>query len=275
METSRTLEQMRESANKMQELVTGKPYEPNAAELAYAKRIQQNEKDRKDISLKTMFGAYGNLVSKRPNFTPYPIAFEDAKRLLLFIIENELGPHQRTFKSDGNAADVINDLVLYFIGSPMSKLALNKGVCLWGNVGIGKTFLFYCLSKMVEVLEAQYKRAEINHTIRQFRTIHAAVMVMEVAQKKSLDVLKKYEVGNILIDDLGTDKETKIWGNETDLLSEVITARYIHFQRTNQITHATTNLPPSKWLERYGTRLDSRFWDMFNVVGVSGVDKRK
>ena len=274
-EQTRTLDQMRETAARFEQLTKGKPQEPNEAEKEYARQLQKTDKANKDVSLKSMLSGYGHIASKRANFTPYPISVEDAKKLLTIIIREELRQHDRTLVIDGNTVDVLNDLVRYFIGSPDSRLALNKGVCLWGDVGIGKTFLFYCLSKMIEVLEARYKQAEIYATSRQFRTIHAVVMVMEVAQKKSLDVLKKYEVGNLLIDDLGQDNTHKLYGNETDILADVITQRYIHYQRTKQITHATSNINPRHWKERYGTRVESRLYDMFNVVCVSGEDKRK
>jgi DNA replication protein DnaC len=274
-EQTRTLDQMRQSAARFEEQAKGPIYEPNNEEIEYARQLLKTDKANKDVSLKSMLAGYGKITNKRANFVPYQISVDDAKKLLYIIIQEELREHNRSFAKDGNMVDVLNDLVRYFIGSPDSRLALNKGICLWGDVGIGKTFLFYCISKMIEVLEARYKQAEIYATSRQFRTIHAVVMVIEVAQKKSLDVLKKYEVGNLLIDDLGQDSTHKLYGNETDILADVITQRYIHYQRTKQITHATTNLNPRLWKERYGTRVESRLYDMFNVVGVSGEDKRR
>lgn len=274
-EPTRTLEQMRASAERFQEAAQTKAYEPNEAEKEYARQLAKTDKANKDVSLKSMLATYGKVAGARAPFVPYPITVDDAKQLLTVIFRQELSEHHRSLLVDGNMADVINDLVRYFIGSPDSRLALNKGICLWGDVGIGKTFLFYCLGKMIEVLEARYKQADIYATSRQFRTIHAVVMVIEVAQKKSLDVLKKYEVGNLLIDDLGQDNTHKLYGNETDILADVITQRYSHYQRTKQITHATTNLNPGKWKERYGTRVESRLYDLFNVIGISGQDKRK
>lgn len=274
----RSLEEMRESANRFAEGKKSVREEVPATEYekAYANYLQKQNDLEKDISLNGILSEYtkGN---KQHKFKPYGITLDDAKKVLWIIIKEELAKRDDVVVLDGNTADVLHNLTMYFIGLE-GEYELRKGIYLYGNVGRGKTFILECFQKLTTAIETRFHNAGKVFTARSFKIVQAKEMILEVSRKKSLEVLQKYEKGNLVIDDLGQDKDhgdtQKLWGNETDVVGDVITQRYINFNKMGAITHATSNLTCEEWKRAYGTRVESRMFDMFNIVGLSGEDKR-
>jgi DNA replication protein DnaC len=67
-------------------------------------------------------------------------------------------------------------------------------------------------------------------------------------------------------DDLGTENNLKYFGNECNVMTEILLSRYDHFVSRQMITHITTNLTSSEIESLYGTRVRSRMKEMFNLV---------
>ena len=79
-----------------------------------------------------------------------------------------------------------------------------------------------------------------------------------------------------MIDDLGLEnKDVNHYGNNINLLDEVLQARYELFQRYNIKTHCTTNLSSNNIIKMYAPRTVSRLREMFNIVILPGEDMRK
>jgi DNA replication protein DnaC len=275
----RTLEQMRES----QERYTGKfnsLTNPSESELAYAKQLEDMRKNASDSSISGILSQYSE-TNRKQRFRPYGIALDDAKKVMYAIIMRELETLGDKLALDGNAAEVYHKLARYFIGEfgELGDYDLKKGIYLYGDVGRGKTFLLECLSKMCSAIEIRFENANKPFTSRRFAMATVKEIVLEMARKKSVEALDKYSKGNLLIDDLGNEKDhgdtQKIYGNEYDTIGEVITQRYRYFKQHGAITHATSNLLPSEWKKAYGTRVEDRMYDMFNLVFLDGESKRR
>lgn len=67
-------------------------------------------------------------------------------------------------------------------------------------------------------------------------------------------------------DDLGTENNLKYYGNECNLMTEILLSRYDMFVPQQMITHITTNLNSSEIESLYGTRVRSRMREIFNLV---------
>jgi hypothetical protein len=77
-------------------------------------------------------------------------------------------------------------------------------------------------------------------------------------------------------DDLGTEQQIKHFGNDCNVMAEILITRYEQFVENNSITHITTNLAAFEIENHYGNRLRSRMRNMFNLItfSPSSSDKR-
>ncbi|MGC4128512.1 MAG: RteC domain-containing protein [Bergeyella sp.] len=81
----------------------------------------------------------------------------------------------------------------------------------------------------------------------------------------------------LCFDDLGTETSSKYFGNDCNVMAEILLTRYDLFKEKGILTHITTNLSATEIESQYGNRLRSRMREMFNLFGyeeTSG-DKRK
>ncbi|MGE4587257.1 MAG: hypothetical protein AB7D05_07945 [Mangrovibacterium sp.] len=67
-------------------------------------------------------------------------------------------------------------------------------------------------------------------------------------------------------DDLGVKQPLKYFGNDCQVMAEIILSRYELFVSKGMLTHVTTNLSASELEARYGTRVRSRLREMYNMV---------
>jgi hypothetical protein len=70
-------------------------------------------------------------------------------------------------------------------------------------------------------------------------------------------------------DDFGAEQALKLYGNECNVMAEILLSRYDHFLQTGMATHVTSNLSASDIEEMYGPRVRSRMREMFNILAFS------
>ncbi|MNQ87018.1 DNA replication protein DnaC [compost metagenome] len=73
-------------------------------------------------------------------------------------------------------------------------------------------------------------------------------------------------LSSFCFDDLGTENSIKHFGNECNVMGEVLLSRYDAFIQNKTITHLTTNLSASEIESFYGNRVRSRMRAMFNLI---------
>ena len=76
-------------------------------------------------------------------------------------------------------------------------------------------------------------------------------------------------------DDLGTENNLKYYGNECNVMAEILLSRYDLFISRHMITHLTTNLNSSEIEDIYGTRVRSRLREQFNLIAFDSNSKDK
>lgn len=80
----------------------------------------------------------------------------------------------------------------------------------------------------------------------------------------------------ICFDDLRTENNLKYFGNECNVMAEILLSRYDIFTTKKIQTHITTNLSASEIEKQYGNRVRSRLREMINLIAFDKniLDKR-
>ena len=187
-----------------------------------------------------------------------------------------IGMHHfgQQFKIYKNDLPVIRKLIIYAIrdkatASEMS-INLNKGIILSGPVGCGKTSLMFLLRYFFHK-EYEYKMKPCRDIAFEFASKgYEALTTYQKMESKQI------QLNTFCFDDLGTEKQIKHFGNECNVMAEIILTRYDSFIHNNTMTHVTTNLSASELEAFYGDRVRSRMRQMFNLIAFDkdSIDKR-
>ena len=97
----------------------------------------------------------------------------------------------------------------------------------------------------------------------------------EVIHKYSKGKLYQSEPKTICFDDLGTENNLKYYGNECNVMAEILLSRYDIFTAKKIQTHITTNLSASEIENVYGNRVRSRLREMINLIAYDKTTKDK
>ena len=209
---------------------------------------------------------------QQPNSTTNPFDYQQAWEWLEKKGKQVYGQKFRLHEED---SVIINTLLCYFLQdhftASMLQINLNKGILLSGPIGCGKTSLmrlmmFLCLPKRRHVMKVCRDVS--------FEFINDGYEVLQRYGRYRSNTL---ETGILCFDDLGTEKNLKYYGNECNVMAEILLMRYELFVARGVVTHVTTNLNASEMEGAYGNRVRSRLREMFNLVAFerSAVDKRK
>lgn len=88
----------------------------------------------------------------------------------------------------------------------------------------------------------------------------------QIIHKYSKGKLYESEPKTICFDDLGIENNLKYYGNECNVMAEILLSRYDLFISKKVQTHITTNLSASEIEKNYGNRVRSRLREMVNLV---------
>ena len=147
---------------------------------------------------------------------------------------------------------------------------LNKGILLTGPIGCGKTSLMN-LMKYLTATEHKF-------FVKPCRDISFEFIQdgYQIIHKYSIGKLYQSEPRTYCFDDLGTENNLKYFGNECNVMAEILLSRYDLFISKKLLTHITTNLSATEIEKHYGNRVRSRLREMVNLIAYdkSTPDKR-
>lgn len=181
------------------------------------------------------------------------------------------GQSFRIHKEDKNT---IAKLLIYAIRDKEYVLELgldlNKGILLTGPVGCGKTSLMHLIKPFLNA-KNDYKIKTTREVSFEF-----AKQGYESLQPYTQLMKNQSRLPGYCFDDLGAEQQIKHFGNDCNVMSEILISRYEQFMANNTITHITTNLSATEIETLYGNRLRSRMRAMFNLISfdAESIDKR-
>lgn len=159
---------------------------------------------------------------------------------------------------------IIYKLIAYFLKDEAScyqyGIDLNKGMLLAGPIGSGKTSLMNLMKYLTSTEHKFYVK-----TCREvsFEFIQEGYQIIH---KYSIGKLYHADAKTICFDDLGIENNLKYFGNECNVMAEILLSRYDIFISKKIKTHLTTNLSASEIEAIYGNRVRSRLRAMCNLI---------
>lgn len=170
---------------------------------------------------------------------------------------------------DEHNIDIIHLLCYYFSNDERFEASdehysLRKGLFISGNIGCGKTYLMKLLQ---ENLKQYYRLVSCREIADKFaqdgdEALEKYASIREYWDKTTWK--KCRSIYPYCFDDLGTESDKKYYGNDVNVMLDVLLRRYEKGDFT--LTHITTNLSADELKARYGNRLTSRFKEMFNFI---------
>lgn len=274
---TRTLEEMKKSRakyfeNRLKiESEKEKSQQATVEQVEYFQKIKQLNAEKENYALDALLRCVKTKKTHSP-ILPYCVPVENAVLLLKSIMQERIKTTGKSLNFENEK--ILVELVKYFTGNE-SKLNRHKGIYLYGAVGRGKTIIMQSLAQMCLIIESKLENAGKEFTQRKFKVVNSKSIIAEFAETKKHETLKRYYSNSLCIDDFGAEENFKMWGNEMNVIGDIIEERYQRYQYSGLLTHATSNIPPEDWREKYGDRVDSRMNELFNPVLLVGIDKRK
>lgn len=192
----------------------------------------------------------------------------DFKRILVYLDAKGKLLFGQKFKIYREDREVIYKLCLYTIRDrarcAQMGIDIDKGILLSGPVGCGKTSLMKLLKYVVPHL-------------RPYAVIPCRNLVFAFNHLGHKIIGDYGDARSYCFDDLGVEPGGVHFGQECNVMGEILLSRYELFRDRKLRTHATTNLNAQELEDRYGNRVRSRMRELFNLVAFdrSSKDKRQ
>lgn len=181
--------------------------------------------------------------------------FKRSLQYLEFVGKNTFGKKFKIYPSDKK---LIFKLLIYAIRDAERcqkyNIDLHKGILLTGPVGCGKTSLMHLIR--------HFMRRDQRYFIKPARKVAFEF------NNLGFEIIEKYSHSKKIycFDDLGVEKIVKHYGDNCNVMAEILLSRYDLYTATKIPTHATTNLNSNELENLYGNRVRSRMRAMFNLI---------
>jgi DNA replication protein DnaC len=193
--------------------------------------------------------------------------------VILWLEKKGIELYGNHFKILENDYPIIYKLIAYFLKDEATcyqyNINLTKGILLSGPIGCGKTSIMNIMKYLTST--------EHKFFVKPCRDISFEFIQdgYQIIHKYSKGKLYESEPKIICFDDLGTENNLKYYGNECNVMAEVLLSRYDIFISKRIPTHITTNLSASEIENHYGLRVRSRMRELFNLIAFDNNTKDK
>jgi len=188
----------------------------------------------------------------------------DFRKCLDFIDYHGKVHYGPAFKINILDIPTFHKLLIYMIKDQNAALKqqidLSKGILLSGPIGCGKTSIMHLIRPFASS-SSDYKIKTCREISFEFAK-NGFEAINHYTQKQNY----QSRLTAYCFDDLGTEQQIKHFGNDCNVLAEILITRYEEFVENNSVTHLTSNLSASEIEGLYGNRLRSRMRKMFNLI---------
>lgn len=227
----------------------------NAKTIEYFEKLHQQKnkpKIKKEMSLETFKSQVWKIGKEYYAKKGRPFVVDAENKLFLELI-------CKYFTNDIEFEEITNG-------------ELRKGLLIYGTCGSGKSSIFDIIRKVI-------MDNGLNHLYFKNTSVHTVINEFNKASKSNEKfggelVVEKYCRGTIHFDDLGTEKQVQAWGIKEDLFDRILQVRYNNFKETGRRTFVTTNMTIKELEKRYSPQVKSRLYEMFNMLPLTGNDRR-
>lgn len=229
------------------------------------KAIRQAEFEKAQVEFNRLYAKMIREEKKFPVFKPAEF----------FALIEELGKSRSiernwatVFTIDNDNRPILKSLSLYFTNDERfcdvgEGFSLAKGLLITGDVGCGKTELMSLARQNPKLCYSQHDCVEVS---RQYQE-QGSTIIDTYALNPSVrdrDLTFNQEFLGRFFDDLGSESISRNFGNERNVMSEIILQRYKLHPR--HMTHFTSNLTLQQLGEVYGNRVLDRLREMCNII---------
>ncbi len=208
------------------------------------------------------------------SFNTSKFAFDQCLEFIEKAGKANFNPKFKLYQED---LPIIFKLLTYFYqdtkNAESQNIDLHKGILLTGPVGCGKTSLMTIMRFFLSPKEQFFIKSSRDIT---YEFIQEGYPIINKYSKgafhrKEGDLLPK----TYCFDDLGVESNIKYYGNDTNVMAEILLSRYDMFIHSKIITHVTTNLSACELEGSYGNRVRSRLREILNVISFDRKSKDK
>lgn len=156
------------------------------------------------------------------------------------------------------------------------KLDPNKGLLLWGEIGTGKTTIIKGLQRYLAMINQLCYGSNNRSMCIEIKSaaeisLHYASEGMKALERWT----ERKQAGHLAIDEIGREEISTHFGTTCNTIQTLLQLRYE--QRHSILTLGTTNINmiSDEFANRYGSYIQDRVKEMFNVIRVGGDSRRK
>ena len=199
----------------------------------------------------------------------FAVSINDFKTVLAKLYPPEKDSNLYTsFVVDDSNRNLLNDLFMYVNDS--GNLDYKKGIWLWGDIGTGKSSIMKILGEVLRLKNQGYKTVNCTTLSAGYSTHGIHALNESTYNETSLGC----NPVNRCFDELGREPiPSSHFGTQLNVMQYVFQVRY---ELRNEVrTFVTTNMNPSGIRQLYGSYISDRADEMFNIVELKGVSRRK
>lgn len=195
------------------------------------------------------------------------------QEIIMWIEQKGIELYGNHFKILETDYPILFKLIAYFLKDEPTcfqyNINLNKGILLSGPIGCGKTSIMNIMKYLTPT--------EHKFFVKPCRDISFEFIQdgYQIIHKYSKGKLYEFEPKTICFDDLGTESNLKYYGNECNVMAEILLSRYDVYIAKRIQTHITTNLSASEIETQYGNRVRSRMREQLNLIAYDNTSKDK
>ena len=154
------------------------------------------------------------------------------------------------------------------------NLDYDKGLFLYGPLGLGKSLTMFALRNYMNWVKSHYEQKQDDYRMCAWmKSASELANIYAVDGQPKLIQYADPEI-NLVIDEFGREPcPAKYYGTEMNVIQFLLQLRYDH--RRSSITHATTNMKLEDIAPKYGAYVADRCLEMFNFIEYKGESFRQ